>query len=104
MNPDFFLEVRHHINLIGGILSGDDTVIDKPYSDSHKTELIGYFWSGSHHRIVKGLQLITLYYTELSGKSVPVNYRIYDKQEGKTKNDYFEMIAEVLAWDYSQRW
>jgi len=46
---------------------------------------------------VKGLQLITLYYTELSGKSVPVNYRIYDKQEGK--NDYFrEMIAEVLAW------
>jgi len=53
------------------------------YSDSHKTELIGYFWSG--HRIVKGLQLITLYYTELSGKSVPVNYRIYDKQEGKTK-------------------
>jgi len=60
---------------------------------------------GLHHRIVKGLQLITLYYTELSGKSVPVNYRIYDKQEGKTKNDYFrEMIAEVLAWDYSQRW
>jgi len=55
---------------------------------THKTELIGYFWSGSHHRIVKGLQLITLYYTELSGKSVPVNC-IYDKQEGKTKNDYF---------------
>ena len=30
---------------------------------------------------------------------MPVNYRIYDKREGKTKNDYFrEMITEVLAW------
>jgi hypothetical protein len=40
-----------------------------------------------------------LYYTDLSGKSVPINYRIYKKQEGKTKNDYLrEMIAEVLDW------
>ena len=46
------------------------------------------------------LPLITLYYTERIGKSVPVNYRIYNKQEGKTKNDYFrrETIAEVLVW------
>ena len=30
---------------------------------------------------------------------MPVNYRIYDKSEGKTKNDYFlEMLIEVLAW------
>ncbi len=48
---------------------------------------------------VKGIQLITLYYTDLSGKSVPLNYRIYNKQEGKTKNDYLrEMIAEILSW------
>ena len=59
--------------------------------------LIGYFWSGKHHRVVKGIQLITLYYTDLSGKSVPINYRIYNKQEGKTKNDYLtDMIAEVM--------
>ncbi len=69
------------------------------YSDPLLTELIGYFWSGKHHRVVKGIQLITLYYTDLSGKSVPVNYRLYNKQEGKTKNDYLrEMIAEVLGW------
>ncbi len=48
--------------------------------------------------------MITLYYTDLSGKSVPVNYRIYNKQEGKTKNDYLqEMIAEVLAWGLSPK-
>lgn len=30
---------------------------------------------------------------------MPVDYRIYDPAEGKTKNDYFrEMLAEVLAW------
>ncbi len=30
---------------------------------------------------------------------MPVNYRIYNKQEGKTKNVYLrEMITEVLGW------
>ncbi len=43
---------------------------------------------------VKEIQLITLYYTDVALKSVPVNYRIYNKQEGKTKNDYSpEMIT-----------
>jgi len=94
-----FDEVKGHIVLTNGTLSGDDTVIDKPYSNPSLTELIGYFWSGLHHRVVKGIQLITLYYTDPSGKSLPVNYRIYDKQEGKTKNEYLrEMIAEVLSW------
>lgn len=96
---DLFDELKPYINLMGGTISGDDTVIDKPYSDPRFTELIGYFWSGKHHRAIKGINLITLYYTEASGKSLPVNYRIYNKQEGKTKNDYFrEMIAEVLGW------
>jgi hypothetical protein len=77
----------------------DDTVIDKPYSNPSLTELIGYFWSGKHHRIIKGLQLITLYYTDKLGKSIPVNYRIYDKREKKTKNEYFrEMITKVFTW------
>jgi uncharacterized protein YlbG (UPF0298 family) len=96
---DLFDEVKPYIELRGGTISGDDTMIDKPYSDPSLTELIGYFWSGKHHRVVKGIQLITLYYTDPKGKSVPINYRIYDKQEGKTKNDYFrEMITEVLGW------
>ncbi len=96
---DLFEEIKPHIQLVGGTLSCDDTVIDKPYSEPNLAELIGYFWSGKHHRIVKGLHLITLYYTDASAKSIPVNYRIYDKREGLTKNDYFRvMITEVLAW------
>ncbi len=101
---DLFEEVKPNINLMGGTLSGDDTVIDKPHSDPKITELIGYYYSGRHHRAVKGIQLITLYYTDLSGKSVPVNYRIYNKQEGKTKNDYLrDMIAEVMTWGLSPK-
>ncbi len=101
---DLFDEVKHYINLIGGTLSGDDTVVDKPHSDPKITELIGYYYSGRHHRAVKGIQLITLYYTDVAGKSVPVNYRIYNKQEGKTKNDYLrEMMAEVLVWGLSPK-
>ncbi|MDP1371729.1 IS701 family transposase, partial [Acinetobacter lwoffii] len=28
-----------------------------------------------------------------------INFRIYDKSESKTKNDYFmDMLSEVLSW------
>ena len=62
---DLFDEVKPHINLIGGTLSVDDTVAEKPYSDPKGNELIKYFWSGNHHRPVKGINLITLYYIGL---------------------------------------
>jgi hypothetical protein len=94
---DLFNEAKRRLDLVGGTLSVDDSVLDKPYS--RKTELVGYFWSGKHHRAVKGLNLVTLYYTDRQGRSLPVDYRVYDPAEGKTKNDYFrEMLAEVLAW------
>jgi hypothetical protein len=96
---DLFDEVKGALKLSGGTLSGDDTVLDKPYRDPNKTALVDFFWSGKHKRVVKGINLITLYYTDTAGVSVPVNYRLNDKQDGKTKHDYFrEMIAEVIEW------
>lgn len=101
---DLFDIVKAIINLGGGILSVDDTVIEKLYSDPKYAELIGYFWSGKYHKTIKGVNLITLYYSDIHGNSVPINYRIYDKNEGKTKNDYFrEMLLEVLAWGLKPR-
>ena len=44
------------------IVSIDDTVLDKPYSQH--MDLVSYFWSGKHHRSVKGIHLITLYATD----------------------------------------
>jgi hypothetical protein len=90
---ELFEEIRFCINLIRGTKSYDDTVIDKPHSGPKSTELIGYYYSGRHHRTVKGIQLITLYYTDLSGKSVPVNYRIYNKQCFTTE---FRFAVNVL--------
>lgn len=52
-----------------------------------------------HHRVVKGASLLTLYYTDVQGRSLPVNYRVCDKADNKSKNDYFQdMRAAVLAW------
>lgn len=48
---------------------------------------------------MRGLNIITLYYTDPQGRSLPVNYRAYDKAEKKKKNEYFwEMLVEVLDW------
>ena len=87
---DLFSIIEKIINLEGGILSIDDTVMEKIYSDPKNAELISYFWSGKAHKtIIIGLNLISLYYSDINGNSVPINYRIYDKKQGKTKNDYF---------------
>lgn len=102
---DLFTEVKEHITLDGGVISVDDSVIDKPYSNPAKTALIGYFWSGKHKRSVKGINLITLYYTDVVGNSYPINFRLYDKGENKTKNAYFrEMVVEVKAWGVRPAW
>jgi hypothetical protein len=102
---DLFDENKDKMVLEGGSLSVDDSVIDKPYRDPNKTELVGYFWSGKHKRTVKGINLISLYYTDIVGNSYPVNFRIYDKTEGKTKNDYFlEMLEEVESWGIKPAW
>jgi len=102
---DLFDEVKADLILQGGTLSGDDSVLDKPYSNPQTVDLVGYFWSGKHKRTVKGINLITLYYTDESGNSYPVSFRLYDKREGKTKNDYFrEMVTEVKAWGLQPAW
>jgi hypothetical protein len=98
---DLFEEARPLMDLEGGTLSVDDTVLDKPYSQEGKTELVGYFWSGKHGRAVKGVCLVTLLYTDPKGVCLPVDFRLVDKAEAeaKTKNELFrEMVTEVLAW------
>ena len=75
--------VRKHT----GVLVLDDTTLDKPYSK--KIALVTNHWSGKHHQVVRGINLITLLWTDGS-KLVPTDYRIYDKPfGGKTKNEHF---------------
>ncbi|ABW25540.1 IS701-like element ISAcma42 family transposase [Acaryochloris marina] len=87
------------VELTGGIVSADDTILEKLYSNPKKMDLLGYYWSSKYSKPILGIPLITLYYSSPNGLRVPINYRIYDKQEGKTKNQYLqEMLQEVLDW------
>ncbi len=44
-------------------------------------------------------------YSDIAGNSYPINFRIYDKREAKTKNDYFiEMLQETKSWGVKPDW
>src|SRR3954451_4609450 len=80
---DLFEEARPLLDLEGGTLSVDDTVLDKPYSQKGKTQLVGFVWSGKHGRAVRGICLVTLWYTDANGVCRPVDFRRGDEAEGK---------------------
>ena len=87
-----------------GVLVLDDTTLDKPYSK--KIALVTNHWSGKHHDVVRGINLVTLLWTD-GEKLVPTDYRIYDKPfGGKTKNEHFVdmlLVAEERGFkpDYT---
>jgi hypothetical protein len=102
---DLFDAVRGGLDLSGGILSVDDSVLDKPFTNPETTELVAFFWSGRHHKTVKGINLIVLFYTDRTGKGFPVNFRIYRHKEEKSKHDYFQdMVKECLQWGIHPAW
>lgn len=82
-----WLEAQPEVRRTSGVLVLDDTVLDKPYA--RKMDLVHYMWSGKHHRVVKGINLLTLLWSD-GDRHVPCDYRIYDKpNDQKTKNDHF---------------
>lgn len=102
---DLFAAVKQGICLRGGVLSVDDSVLDKPFTNPDTTELVSYFYSGRHHKTIKGINLITLFYTDATGLGFPVNFRIYRHQEHKRKHDYFqEMVKECGQWGLHPGW
>ncbi len=76
-----------------GVLVVDDTTLDKPYA--RKMELVHRHWSGKHHAVVDGINLITLLWSE--GESlIPCDWRVYDKpNDGITKNEH--LLAMLLT-------
>ena len=99
LEPDaatLWREARSQVGLTQGILVIDDSTLDKPYAK--KIELVVRHWSGKHHAVVSGINLITLLWTE-GDRHVPVDYRIFDKKrDALTKNDHFRaMLVEAHA-------
>lgn len=86
-------EARSQVSLSQGILVIDDSTLDKPYAK--KIELVTRHWSGKHHAVVSGINLITLLWTD-GDRHVPVDYRVFDKKkDALTKNDHFAAMVEV---------
>lgn len=69
-----------------GVLVVDDSTLDKPYAT--QIDLVGYHWSGKHRGVVRGINLISLVWTD-GDRLYPCDYRVCDKTSGQTKNDHF---------------
>lgn len=86
-------EACGQVERTGGILVADDSTLDKLYAK--KMELVSRHWSGKHHRVVKGINLITLLWSD-GDRHVPVDYRLYDKAgDGLSKNDHFQAMLHT---------
>ncbi len=86
-------EAQQHINKKVGILVLDDSTLDKFYA--RKMELVTCHWSGKHRRVVQGINLISLLWTE-GDRHIPLDYRFYEKSvDGATKNDHFRSMLDI---------
>ena len=86
-------EAKEQVDLSKGSLILDDSTLDKLYS--RKIELVTRHWSGKHKRVVSGINLTTLLWTD-GERYIPVDYRIYNKaRDNLTKNDHFRDMLRV---------
>ncbi len=83
-------EAEQHIDRHAGILVVDDTTLDKPYAT--KIDLVHRHWSGKHHRVVRGINLVTLLWSD-GEHCLPCDYRFFDKpNDALTKHDHFRAM------------
>ncbi len=104
LEPDpetLWAEARPLVHRKGGVLVLDDSTLDKPYSKA--IELVTRHWSGKHHAVVRGINLVSLLWTD-GDRHVPCDYRVYDTADGRTKNDHFgDMIRTAYARSFKPR-
>ena len=85
-----------------GLLLLDDTTLDKLYAQ--KMDLVTYHWSGKHGRVVRGINLQTLLWTD--GEAlIPCDFRVYaTAHDGKSRNDHFQaMLKEAKERNFEPR-
>ncbi len=86
-------EAQQHVSLASGILVIDDSTLDKLYAK--KMELVTRHWSGKHGRVVQGINLISLLWTQ-GDNHIPLDYRFYEKSvDGATKNDHLRAMLDT---------
>ena len=86
-------EVGPLVKRKSGVLVIDDSTLDKPYAS--KMALVTGHWSGKHGRVVQGINLTSLVWTDGSCR-LPCDFRIYNKaQDGLSKNDHFRHMLKA---------
>ena len=90
---ELWQEAKAFIEATQGILVIDDTMLDKFYA--HRMALVSRQWSGKHKRVVKGINLTSLLWSD-GDKHIPCDYRLYEKVvDGATKNDHFRAMVQT---------
>ena len=86
-------DAKKVITVNSGVLIIDDTTLDKPYAE--KMDYVTYHWSGKHHAVVKGINLITTLWSDGTAL-IPCDFRLYNaSKDGLTKNDHFRSMLLV---------
>jgi putative transposase len=86
-------EVEMLVQRQQGVLVIDDSTLDKPYAS--KMALVTRHWSGQHGRVVQGINLISLVWTD-GNTRLPCDFRIYNKaHDGLSKNDHFQHMVQA---------
>jgi len=76
-------EVQPLVRRDTGVLILDDSVLDKPYA--RHMGLVGFFYSGKHRRVVQGINLVSLLWSD-GDVLAPCDYRLVDPAQGKAVN------------------
>lgn len=85
-------EVEPLVEREQGVLVLDDTTLDKPYAA--QMALVTRHWSGKHRRVVQGINLISMVWTDRECR-LPCDFRLYNKaQDGLSKNDHFQHMVQ----------
>jgi putative transposase len=96
LEPDpetLYREVEPLVEKRDGVLVLDDSTLDKLYARA--IEPVHRHWSGKHKSVVRGINLISLVWTD-GDRILPIDYRVYDKPaDGLTKNDHFRDLVRA---------
>ena len=96
LEPDpatLWTEVQPLVTPAEGVLVLDDSTLDKPRA--RHIDLVAHHWSGNHHAVVRGINLITMLWSD-GDRFYPCDYRIYHKaSDGLTKNDHFAAMLQA---------
>jgi DDE superfamily endonuclease len=95
-------EVKRLVKRKRGVLLLDDSTLDKPHA--RHMALVTRHWSGKHHRVVLGINLISLVWSD--GEALlPCDFRLYDKPfGGQDKNEHARtMLAAAHTRGFTPR-